>query len=75
MGRCQFRLVHVAAISLIDDDTVGNLHDATFDALQFITSTSQLNQQKIIDHRMAGRLALSHTHRLDKDVVVASRLA
>ena len=74
MGSCQFCLVHIAAIRLIDDDAVSNLHDATLDALQFIACTSQLNQQKIIDHRVAGCLALSHSNSLDKDVVIARRL-
>ena len=71
----QLGTVHIVAVGLVDHDAVGNLHDTSLDALQFVARTSQLNEQEEIDHRVACRLALTHTHGLHKHMVVACRFA
>ena len=65
----------VVAVRLVDDDGVCELHDALFDALQFVTRTRQHNEQEEIDHRAHGCLGLPDADRLDDDDVVACRLA
>ena len=69
LGSRQLRLVDVVAIRLVDDDAICHLHDASFDALQLIACTRQLDQQEEIDHGMHSGLTLSHTDGLHKDRV------
>ena len=43
LGRFQ-----IISVGFVDDNTVRHLHDSSFDALQFISRTCQLNQQEEI---------------------------
>ena len=60
--------------ALVDDDAVGDLHDAAFDALQLVACACHLDEQEEIDHGVTGRLALSHTDSLHEDMVETRRL-
>ena len=75
IGGSHLALVDILAITLVDDDTVADLHDASLDALQLVAGTCQLDEQEEIDHRMAGGLALSDTYSLDEYLVEACGLA
>jgi len=64
----------VVPFSLVDDDGIGDLHDATLDPLQLVTGTRQLQQQEHVDHRGDGDFRLADANRLDDDDIVAGRL-
>ena len=63
--------IDIVAVALVDHDTVGDLHNAALDALQFIARTCHLDEQEEIDHRVTGGLALSDTDGLDEDLIEA----
>ena len=67
--------VHVVAVALVDDNAVRDFHDATLDALQLVACASHLQQQKEIDHGVAGGLRLSDAYRLNEYLVEACSLA
>ena len=71
----QLALVHVVAVTLVDDNAVGHFHDASLDALQFVARSCQLYEQEEIHHGMAGRLALANSYRLHENLVVAGCFA
>ena len=75
VGGCHVTAVYVVAVALVDDDAVGDLHDAALDALQLVAGAGHLDEQEEVDHGVAGRLALAHADGLYEDLVVASRLA
>ena len=75
VGGSHLTTVHIVAIALVDDDAVGDLHDAALDALQLVASTSHLDEQEEIDHRVTGCLALPHPDGLDENLVKAGSLA
>ena len=66
--------VYIVAVALVDDDTIGDLHDAALDALQLVARTGHLDEQEEVDHRVTGGLALSDTDGLDEDLVKARSL-
>ena len=66
--------VDIIAVALVDDDTIRDFHDTSFDTLQLVTGACHLDEQEEVDHRVTGRLTLSHADRLDKDFVEARRL-
>ena len=72
---CQLGFLDVVAVGLVDDDAVGHLHDAPFDALQFVARAGQLDKEEEVDHRVYGGLGLSHAHGLDEDGVEAGGFA
>ena len=74
IGGRHVTLVDIIAIALIDDNGVANLHDPALDALQVVAGTCQLDEQEEVNHRVARRLALAHTYRLDENLVETSRL-
>ena len=45
---------HIVAIRFVDGDTVGHLHDAPFDPLQFVAGAADQNQQEKVNHRVHG---------------------
>ena len=67
--------VHIVTVALVDDDTVGDFHNATLDALQLVTSSSKLDKQEEVDHRMTGRFALTNTYCFYEYLVEASSFA
>ena len=67
-------LVDIIAIALVDNDAIGDLHDASFDTLQLVACACYLDEEEEVDHRVASRLTLSDTHRLDEYLVEASCL-
>ena len=69
LGRFQ-----IISVGFVDDNTVRHLHDSSFDALQFISRTCQLNQQEEIHHRMNSRFALSHSDGFHKDFIESGSL-
>ena len=64
----------VVTVGLVDDDTVGHLHDAALDTLQLVARSGQLDEQEEVDHRMDGCLTLAHADGLDEDGVEACGL-
>ena len=75
IGRRHLTAIDIVAVALVDNDAIGDFHDAALDALQLIACASHLNQKEEIDHRVAGRLALTYAYRLDKNLVEACGLA
>ena len=75
LGLGQFGLVDVFAVGLGDDHDVGHLHDAAFDALQFVARAGDLQQHEHVHHRVHGRLGLADAHGLDEDHVESGRFA
>ena len=74
IGGSHLTTVHIVAVALVDDDTIGDLHDAALDALQLVARTCHLDKQEEVDHRVTGGLALSDTDGLDEDLVKARSL-
>ena len=74
IGGGHLATVHILTIALVDDDTIGNLHDAALNALQFITGASQLDEQEEIYHGMTGGLALPYPDGLYENLIEASCL-
>ena len=74
-GAGHFGGVDVVAVGLVDDEGVGHLHDAAFDALQFVAGTGEHQQQEEIDHRLDDGFGLSHADGFDDDDVEAGGLA
>ena len=70
-----FRLDEVVAVGLVDDDGVGELHDAFLDALQLVARARQYDEQEEVDHAAHGDFGLADADGLNQDDVVASRLA
>ena len=60
LGNDSFR--QIVTIGFVDNDSVGNLHDAFLDALQIITGTGQYNQHKEVNHRTDGDFGLAYTY-------------
>ena len=75
IGGSHLATVHIVAVALVDDDAVGDLHNATLDALQLVASASHLDEQEEVDHRVTGGLALPYSNGLDEDLVEAGSLA
>ena len=75
VGGSHLTTVHIIAITLVDDDAIGDFHNATLDALQLVASTSHLDEQEEVDHRVTSRLALPYSHRLNEYLVETSSLA
>ncbi len=71
----QLRTLYIVAVSLIDHNAVSHLHDAALYALQLVTGTGKLNEQKEIHHRMHSGLALPHTYSFNKYIVISGSLA
>ena len=71
----KFALIDIVSVAFVDDDAVGHFHDAALDALQLVACACQLDEQEEVDHRVTGRLALSHTNRLDENLVETSCFA
>ena len=69
IGGCHLTLIDILAVTLVDDYAVGDFHDAALDALQLIASTSQLDEQEEIDHRMTSGLGLPYSYGLNKYLV------
>ena len=57
--------VDVVAVGLVDDDSVGHLHDAALDSLELVACAGELDEQEEVDHRMDGCLALAHSDCLE----------
>ncbi len=74
VGGCHLTAIYIITITLVDDNTVGDLHDATLDALKLITRTGYLDEQEEIDHRVTGGLTLSDTNRLYEDLIETGSL-
>ena len=66
--------VNIVAVALVDDYAVGDFHDAALDTLQLVASTSNLDEQEEVDHRVTGRLALSYADGLNENLVEAGSL-
>ena len=75
IGSGHVAFINILAITLVDDNAVADLHDASLDALKLVARASQLDEQKEVDHRMTGGLALSDTYGLDEYLVEACSLA
>ena len=75
VGSRHLTAVDVVAVALVDDDAVGDFHDAALDALQLVAGARHLDEQEEVDHRVTGRLALPYPDGLDKNLVEASSLA
>ena len=71
----QLCLLYIISIGLVDNDTIGHLHDTAFDALQLISRTGQLDEQEEVDHRVNSRLTLSDTHRFNEYGIEAGSFA
>ena len=65
----------IAAVVLIDDQEVGHFHDAPLDALQFVSTSGQHQQQECVRQIPDGRFGLAHAHRLDNDAIKTRRFA
>ena len=65
----QLCLLYIISIGLVDNDTIGHLHDTALDALQLIARTGQLNQQEEVYHGMHGSFTLAYSHSFDKDFI------
>ena len=65
----QLCLLYIVSVSLVDNDTIGHLHDTALDALQLIARTGQLNQQKEVYHGMYGSFTLAYPYSFDKDFI------
>ena len=74
VGSSQLALFHVVAITLIDNDTIRHLHDATLDALKLISGASQLYQEEKVYHRVTSRFALTYTNGFHEHLVITSCL-
>ena len=70
-----FGLADVFAVRLGDDHQVGHLHDAAFDALQFVAGSGNLEQHEEVYHGVDGRFALSYADGFDEYRVEAGRFA
>ena len=62
-------------VGLVDQDQVGQLDDAAFDALQIVPAARHHQQDHRVDELVHEVLRLPDAHRLDDDPVVARRLA
>ena len=71
VGGCHLATIHIIAITLVDDDSIADLHDTALDALQLVACACYLDEQEEIDHGVTGCLALSYSHCLDEDLVEA----
>ena len=65
----------IGAVGFVDNDEVSQLHDAALDALEFVASAGEHDEQKTIDHVVDGGFRLANADGFNEDVVVASRLA
>ena len=65
----------VIAVVLIDDQEVGHFHDASLDALQFIASTREHQEEECIGQIPNSGFRLAHTDGFDNDTVKTCRLA
>ena len=74
LARRQLTGVNIVTVAFVDDDAVGHLHYSAFDALQLIARSSELDDEEEVDHRMAGRLALSYAYGLDEYLVKTGSL-
>jgi hypothetical protein len=68
-GRCRG-----VEIGLVDDDQVGQLHDALLDRLQVVAGVGQLQEDEHVGHAGDRGLALADAHGLDDHGAVAGRL-
>ena len=75
VGGCHVTAVHVVAIALVYHDAIANLHDTALYALKLIACACHLNQQEEVNHRVTGRLTLTHTHGLYENLVESRSLA
>ena len=75
VGSSKVGLVDVVAVSLIDDDGIGHLHDTTLDPLQFVACPSQLDEEEEVYHRVYCRLTLPDADGLNEDRIEACGLA
>ena len=62
-------------ICFVDQDQVGQLHDALFDGLQIVTGIGQLHQGEQVRHARHSSFTLAHTHRFNDHHIVSSGLA
>ena len=67
--------VHIVSVTFVYDNAVGNLHDASFYALQLVARSCKLYQKEEVNHGVAGRFTLSYTYSLHKNLVISSSLA
>ena len=65
LGGGQVGALYVVAVGLVDDDSVGHLHDAALDSLELVACAGELDEQEEVDHRMDGCLALAHSDCLE----------
>ena len=75
VGGCHLTTIHIVAITLVDDDTIRDFHDASLDALQLIARSCHLNEQEEVDHGVASGLALTHANGLNENLVETCCLA
>ena len=45
VGGSHLTTVYIIAVALVDDDAIGDFHDATLDTLQLVASASHLDKQ------------------------------
>lgn len=59
-------LLNITAIRFIDNNSVSELHDTSFDALQFVSCTRNLKKHEEIHHGVYCSLRLPDTNRFHK---------
>ena len=75
VGGSHMAAVHIVAIALVYHNAIANLHDTALYALKLIASACHLDQQEEVNHRVTGRLTLTHTHGLYENLVESRSLA
>ena len=65
----------IGSIGFVDHDHVRQLHDSALHALQFVSGTSERDEQKKIDHVMHGGFGLADSNGFDQDILVTRGLA
>lgn len=65
----------VIPIRFVDHDQVAELHDSFFDALQFVSGSGDLDEDKDIHHGAHGDFGLTNAHRFDEDGIIAGGFA
>lgn len=62
-------------VGLVDNDEVGEFHDAALDALELVAEVGRLEEEEAVDHGVGFDLGLTDAYCLDDDGVEASGLA